>query len=772
MKSQVRSALVCLAMVLVLALGFIPTLGITASAADGYTVSFSTPAGVATPEAKTVAAGESVTLPTVEAAKEGYTFVGWTTGVVADTTTAPELFTESYTPTADVTLYATYTYAGEKQWTLVTNAADLAAGDSVVIVASGSNNYAMSTTQSGNNRPAVAVTKSSDKNTITFSTDVQVMTLVAGKKAGTFGFNTGKGYIYAASSSKNYLRTETTLSNNSSWSISIASTGVATIKAQGTNTRNWLRFNSSNSPKIFSCYSTGQNDVSIYKSVGGVTYTTDSCSHKSVETNVIVAATCTTEGRSETRCTACETLIETAVIKALGHAYTDGVCENCGKVDPTAADYSGRFYVATKRSAGNYFYIKGVKDGSKDRFVAVDSKLTELPATVVADDALLVVILEKLADGKYNVYFEGIAGDAKYVGYANDGSNTASLVTKADAIALSVDVLESGLYNIHFTADAERYLSLNNTTGNNYFAFYKGTQAQDLALIPVAEAEEEETVTEISDVNVNLGASLAMKYYVTLAGGESIADYKLVVTMNGKTTVITEYTEQNGKYVFAFTGIAPQCMTDTIKAELVKEDEVVSVKENYSVAQYAKELIELFPDNAELYTLVVNMLFYGAAAQEYRSYNVENLATSVLPATAGQTDIFPSQDGNTPIMSESTNAGVFFTAAGVVFDNVNKIYVKFNANAENVTVKVGDKELAVETLADGQYVVTTDGVYATDFDKMVTFELVVDGETVQTLSYSVNCYCARKANLETAMGKLAHALYVYGVSADAYAAAN
>ena len=60
-------------MVLVLALGFIPTLGITASAADEYTVSYSTPAGVTAPAAETVAAGESVTLPTVGAAKEGYT---------------------------------------------------------------------------------------------------------------------------------------------------------------------------------------------------------------------------------------------------------------------------------------------------------------------------------------------------------------------------------------------------------------------------------------------------------------------------------------------------------------------------------------------------------------------------------------------------------------------------------------------------------------------------------------------------------------------------
>lgn len=148
----------------------------------------------------------------------------------------------------------------DKTWTLVTDVNNLAVGDQVVIVASASNN-ALSTTQNSNNRGQASVSKSG--NTITFGSDVQILTLETGNTTGTYAFNTGSGYLYAASSSKNYLRTETTLSANSSWTISITSAGVATVKANGTNTRNWMRYNSSSS--IFSCYSSGQLDIAIYK---------------------------------------------------------------------------------------------------------------------------------------------------------------------------------------------------------------------------------------------------------------------------------------------------------------------------------------------------------------------------------------------------------------------------------------------------------------------------------------------------------------------------
>ena len=153
-------------------------------------------------------------------------------------------------------------YAEGTTAALVTDASTLSIGDKVVIVAK-DENYALGTNQKSKNREAVAVTKA--ENSITVTDTVQVLTLEAGTKEGTFAFNTGSGYLYAASSSKNYLKTEAALSDNSSWTVEISADGTATLKAQGAYTRNWLRYNPNNGTPIFSCYASGQNDICIYK---------------------------------------------------------------------------------------------------------------------------------------------------------------------------------------------------------------------------------------------------------------------------------------------------------------------------------------------------------------------------------------------------------------------------------------------------------------------------------------------------------------------------
>lgn len=145
-------------------------------------------------------------------------------------------------------------------WSLVTDASSLAVGDVIVIVAADAN-VAMSTTQNENNRGQRTITKKTN-NTVTIDDNVQQLTLGAGTKTGTFSLSTGSGYLYAASSSKNYLKTQTELDDNASWAITIEN-NVATIKANGKNTRNLLKYNSSSS--IFSCYESGQGAVQIYR---------------------------------------------------------------------------------------------------------------------------------------------------------------------------------------------------------------------------------------------------------------------------------------------------------------------------------------------------------------------------------------------------------------------------------------------------------------------------------------------------------------------------
>ena len=218
-------------------------------------------------------------------------------------------------------------------WFLVKDASELKADDQIVIVASESN-YALGSTQNSNNRSAGAVVKSGDS--VTFGNDVQIIILTEGKSAGTFGFyveGEKTGYLYAASTSSNYLKTGT-LAANGSWTITINEKGVATVKVLSQNARNWLRYNpnTGNNNPLFSCYTSGQQDVSIYKYSAGF-----ECTHETKTQVAYVAPTCENAGSKTLKCSYCEEeIIEE--IPALGHNLVDveGKAATCLEAGYTA----------------------------------------------------------------------------------------------------------------------------------------------------------------------------------------------------------------------------------------------------------------------------------------------------------------------------------------------------------------------------------------------------------------------------------------------------
>ena len=144
---------------------------------------------------------------------------------------------------------------------LVTDASQLAVGDKILIAAKDFG-YVISTNQKPNNRATADAVKSG--SSITAGTGAQVITLEAGMTEGTFAFNVGDGYLYAASSSKNYLKTAADKSDNASWKIAISEDGTASIIAQGANTKNVMQYNSGST--LFACYGgASQAALSIYK---------------------------------------------------------------------------------------------------------------------------------------------------------------------------------------------------------------------------------------------------------------------------------------------------------------------------------------------------------------------------------------------------------------------------------------------------------------------------------------------------------------------------
>lgn len=121
-----------------------------------YTVSFSVPAGV-TSVADMTCGKAGITLPTADA-PEGYTFEGWVTALTDDTENKPNTLTGTYKATANVTLYALYSYTeggtGTTEYVL-TDLSNISATDVVVVTMTyGNTVYALSYANGSSKAPA------------------------------------------------------------------------------------------------------------------------------------------------------------------------------------------------------------------------------------------------------------------------------------------------------------------------------------------------------------------------------------------------------------------------------------------------------------------------------------------------------------------------------------------------------------------------------------------------------------------------------------------
>ena len=167
---------------------------------------------------------------------------------------------------------------------MVTSITDLEAGKNYLIVAENDGSYYVMGKQTNNNRSGVALFSAPSDNTISLTPaattdEAAAYEFVLGGDTDEWTFFDAiyNGYLYAASSDANYLRTQETNDGNGMWSITFNTDGTAEVVAQGDNTRNNMRFNpnANNNNPLFSCYASTSNistRVCLYKA-GGATET-------------------------------------------------------------------------------------------------------------------------------------------------------------------------------------------------------------------------------------------------------------------------------------------------------------------------------------------------------------------------------------------------------------------------------------------------------------------------------------------------------------------
>ena len=272
---------------------------------------------------KTGYAGEAMTL-TMPTAPTGYTAVGWVSSAVSDSTTEPAtVYTTSFTPTGNCTLYALYSYVvsgggGTGKWTLLEDASTLSSGMKVVI-ASKEKGFTAGNISS-EVMSNVTSSFSSDGKTIT-SLGSNTVQLTVGGSSGAWTFADSQGKLLGATAVKKLAWDNGT----TTWCVSV-SDGAATIQ-NGTSSYGRFLYNAT-APR-FTTYTSAASASMLLpqlyyldSNTGTTHYTTSTgpvCNH--TYTSVVTQPTCTTGGYTTYTCSKCGDTYTGNEVAALGHNY-------------------------------------------------------------------------------------------------------------------------------------------------------------------------------------------------------------------------------------------------------------------------------------------------------------------------------------------------------------------------------------------------------------------------------------------------------------------
>ncbi|MCR5459477.1 MAG: esterase family protein [Acetatifactor sp.] len=315
---------------------------------------------------------------------------------------------------------------------------------------------------------------------------------------------------------------------------------------------------------------------------------------------------------------------------------------------------------------------------------------------------------------------------------------------------------------------------------------------------------EKITITEsLSDADLQIAKkalqlqdTIAIQYKVpkSAIGSKYHAPY-LNVTQGGTVTKLADYVDDGTYLVFTYRTV-PQTIGEDAGVALyalnANGQTVAGEVIAYSVAQYCYNMLgkETYQsaDYATFRRLLVDILYYGDAAQEYMNYQTDALASRKLTKAqrAMGTDLTAEmrynnvKDPNYATVSASAGKANI-TSAALYLESAVNVRFKFEASSlSNLTIVVSDgtKELkritpkASQKDANGKYYVDFDGLNAGEMKKTI-YATVMEGnkKVSNTYRYSIESYVAgMKGTREEIFDILLDSMMRYGNSAADYVA--
>ena len=299
------------------------------------------------------------------------------------------------------------------------------------------------------------------------------------------------------------------------------------------------------------------------------------------------------------------------------------------------------------------------------------------------------------------------------------------------------------------------------------------------------------------------GTKYVKSVYVTLTD-EITVNYKAIIPAGTTKAEMTfyyrdkEFTEtlekaQAGEHIFRFTELSPQYMAEKVSYKLslygeTNVEEVCAVGSEFSLKTYAEMLLsksaydlnQTADENLKMRTLLVDLLFYGKAAAEYRGEGADP-TTGLSEEVKALKSAF-TQVENTDKKIEITGENPFKTV-GLYFANKLGVYYTFavdKAETDELVLKINKGEEVAEIKdftvdENGVFTGIYDDITLLEFDVPVVAELFKNGVSCGAkLTYSVksNVYAFQSDAEDEAFKTLVQAVYNCSRIASDYKAAK
>ena len=261
-------------------------------------------------------------------------------------------------------------------------------------------------------------------------------------------------------------------------------------------------------------------------------------------------------------------------------------------------------------------------------------------------------------------------------------------------------------------------------------------------------------------------------YYAVIEREYSLdAETGIIKDTQTVTVPFAEWDTSGSYYVVTYKGLAAKEMADKLTVTIYNaKGEAISNPWEDSMRDYAMRRLEKVTTDVER-ALFVNMLEYGATAQEYFGYGTEDLANNRLSEEQ------KGWGGEAKAFASGLDQGDKFAASNLILKSNISLYVAFNGLTPEMSAKVEftkhDKtEPTVINIAGTEfgksgnmYYVPINALVVADARQVITITIYnADGSEYTTCQESIEDYLARRSSVSelfAATMKFADSAYAY-----------